>query len=70
MHLRRIKNPFKAEKQWHVKTEEKGYDLIFDTRQEARQYKKLLLQSQKKLQAKIILHEFYDGFLLGDKEVS
>lgn len=61
--------PFHRELGWQVKTADTYHDLTFETRQEARQYKKLLISSKSKLSAKIVLHEFFDGHLV-DKEVS
>lgn len=68
MNLRKFLS-FRRESGWHVKAAETNYDLTFETRQEARQYKKLLASSKRRLSAKIVLHEYLDGHLV-DKEVS
>lgn len=57
--------PVPADKLWTVKIKDtKGLDLSFNTRKEAREYKRLLRGSRRQLEAKIVLHEFNEGYLL------
>lgn len=58
--------------QYHVKADGfKGgeYDLVFDSRDKARAYKKALKSSNSQLQAVIIRREYMDNFIADEREV-
>jgi len=54
---------------YHVITPGKAHGLSFDTRNDARAYKRLLALSRSRLEAKIVRYESVNGFLV-DREVS
>lgn len=57
--------PAAADKLWTVKVKDvKGLDLSFNTRKEARDYKRLLQGSRRQLEAKIVLQESFDGYVI------
>lgn len=57
--------PLKSERLWTVKVKDvKGLDLSFNTRKEARDYKRLLQGSRRQLEAHIVLQESFDGYMV------
>lgn len=49
---------------WAVKVKDvKGLDLSFDTRKEAREYKRVLTNSRRQLSVQIVIQDFFDGYM-------
>jgi hypothetical protein len=48
----------------------KGMDLYFNTRKEAREYKTILRQSCRELEARIVRHDFDGDYMVGEEVVS
>ena len=46
------------------------YRLVFDTRRQARLYKKCLKESRVRLEAYIVRREYLDNFIASEEEVS
>lgn len=62
------KNTPNSEQKWLVKVNTvKGMDLHFKSRQEAREYKRLLRSSSKNLEATIIKHQSIGDYMLEDE---
>jgi hypothetical protein len=54
---------------WEVRADQQGFSLFFDTRKQARCYKKLLLDSRRHIESKIWLRESWGLFEFAPREV-